>query len=211
MAETAPGRRVHRRWVVTAVAVVVAASVALAIWQLLARSALADVEAVPTSLVCDGKPVPLALPDDDDLLPEPAFAFTIHLHTVCHLTVAYVNDGSRAVRADSALFPMLYPGDTSGVVIDITGSDGSIRPRSERGGLDARFTVGRTIEPGDWIEETYVLRYRQPVGTCSGGTAGLSDLPVTTFSSMGVRRVVDGRTALSIRSTGPEGATDSCS
>lgn len=206
--------RTRRRWWIPVSAVLMVLAIGAAYWQVSARAAIGDVSVVPESLVCNGRPIAYGI-DTDELgdAPRPAFMLSIAPDDRCELTVAVINDSSRAVRVDSLTFPMLKPGDDSGVVIDVTTrpADG-IRARSgSPDSPDAVFDIDEPIEAGEWFDWTFVVRYRVPSSTCSAGTSGSPNLPIARVSQAGASADVTGGVTLLVKSSPPPpGVASNC-
>lgn len=205
MTQTAtPPLRTPRRRLVIGLALLVIAGAAT-YWQVSARTAIADVSIVPESLVCNGKPVAYGIDRDELDAPRPAFMFSMAPDDECLLTVAVVNDSSRSVRIDSLTFPSLRPGDSSGIVIEIASHpNDALKARSDDpDSMDAVFDVDESISAGGWISERFILRYRVPSSSCSGGITGSPNLPVAHVSQSYVTADVTGSTTLLITSSPP--------
>lgn len=191
MSETSPPRS-RRRWFIAAAAVIFVVAAGLTVWFQQTTTALSRVEVLPQSLQCDGKPVPITLPDSDlfdDVAPRPTFENRIDVDSECWLTVAVANTGPRAVTIEAMTFPAMMPGPASGGLLETTADAFMSPPRDldpdgEDSG-DAVFTVDETVEAGAWTSLTYRIGYRPDGGTCLGVMARVSDFPVASVHVLG--------------------------
>ena len=210
MSETSRSRARRACWIVAAsLAVVLAVSVGL--WLRLSGQALSSVEVLPQSLRCDGKTVPVTIPEEsiEDAAPRPTFETRIDVDSECWLTVTVANTGQRAVTVESLTFPSMMPGPARGVLLETTEDVFTIPPHDvdpdgEDYG-DAVFTVGETIEAGAWTSLVYRIGYRADGATCTGVTAQVKGFPVAHVSAAGRSADVAGSVAIihpSVKTTG---------
>ncbi len=180
------------------IVVTVLAVVAVATWQLLARSALADVAVLPGSMQCDGKDVPGNIVEDSfgDEPPAPTFRPPMTPASECFITVVIANNGPRPVHLSSVTFDAMMPGETGRFLLETPRTDAMEEPREVDQTGDAIFDTDATIEPGSWIDRTYEIHYRDDGPTCVGATLGHSSFPTARVSTMGVGRDVVGTVKL---------------
>jgi hypothetical protein len=206
MTDAVPPQTSHRRRIMVLIGAALIIGGALTYWQVSARQAIGDVSIVPESLVCNGKPIPYTIDTGEgEDAPRPAFAFSLGAGDECMLTIAVINDGSRDVHVDSMTFPMLKPGDASGVVAEVVDpSGGGLGARSgDSDSYDAVFDVDESVSAGEWTSESYIVRYRVPSSTCTAITSGSPDLPTARVSTAGVATDVKGGVTLLIKASPP--------
>jgi hypothetical protein len=206
MPEPSPTR--SRRPSVLKVAVPVTALilvVGVAVWFQLTSRALAAIEVLPQSMRCGVHETPyVVLPDEmTDTAPFIGFDVTLRPRSFCQLEIFVVNNGSRTVHVDRAVFPGMGSGGSGSALLEITENGG--RFTREGSGSDddtgeAVFPIDESLDAGEGYTELFDLRTRAARFTGNRDlTQTTKDLPQVRISYLGRSRIVDGSVALRIR------------
>jgi hypothetical protein len=205
MPEPSPTR--SRRPSVLKVAVPVTALilvVGVAVWFQLTSRALAAIEVLPQSMRCGVHDTPyVVLPDEmTDTAPFIGFDVTLRPRSFCQLEIFVVNNGSRTVHVDRAVFPGMGSGGSGSALLEITENGGRFT-RTGSGSDDtgdAVFPIDESLDAGEGYSKLFDLRTRAARFTGDRElTQTTKDLPQVTISYLGRSRVVDGSVALRIR------------
>ncbi|KQX72292.1 hypothetical protein ASD10_14910 [Aeromicrobium sp. Root472D3] len=174
-------------------AAVVLVLVAVAAWQLLARSTLAEISVTPASMQCDGKDVPATVvPDEFGDAPAPTFQPELTPASDCWITVTVSNHGSRPVHLSSVTFDAMMPGESGRFLLETPRDEFDQRPHEVDESGDAIFDADETIDAGTWTLLTYRIAYRADGASCPGGASQSQDLPTARVSTLHVPRDVRG-------------------
>jgi hypothetical protein len=192
-----PTSRRRRRIVHAAVALVIVLAIVLPTWSWRAAIASGDVGIVPGAMTCDGKPVRLDIPGENDAGP-PEYVVPVEKGMNCQLTVTVLNHSGHAVHVEDMTFPGLMPGHGNAGPVIVTGNDSAEKPRSGNDGMDATFTIDGTVEPDESID--FTLRVRANPDSCNdAGTAIFPDLPSTRISVLRRSMTVHGSVSIAAK------------